>query len=315
MSAFPDSEIAVPMARPKGLSPAQFAAIATGFAVLGVLAIWPTMLTLWNWWTTDATKSLGILVPLASLVLILRAWRAIGWQAEGSWWGLAVLLPTIAAAWVQQRAVLILVVSPQWSTALPPPSLVLMAYASGVVLLFGGTRLLRAALFPILLLWFVNPIPHVFSRLVDLPLQTVSAHMARVFAVRLGQHLTPNNLRLMFTPEFGMFIAPGCNGIRGSVTMGFIALIAGYLYRFRWHAYALVVMGAILLGYVFNLVRLCLLVLYYVAALHFTSLQNKAEGADYLIGGVLFLVATRSSIASATHRLRMRRRPRLLQAR
>lgn len=291
------------MTRANGLPPAQFAGLATGFAVLGLVAIWPTMLTLWYLWTTDATKSLGMVVPLVSLVFILRAWRAIGWEAEGSWWGLAVLLATIAAVWIQQRAVLILVVSPEWSTPLPPPSLVLLAYALGVVLLFGGARLFHAALFPILLLWFANPVPRVFSRLVDLPLQTVSAHMARGFAVHLGQHLTPDNLRLMFTPDFGMFIAPGCNGIRGSVTMGFIALIAGYLYRFRWYANALVVMGAILLGYIFNLVRLCLLVLYYVAALQFTSLQNKAEGADYLIGGVLFLLATLLLFA-VIHRLR-----------
>jgi exosortase J len=107
----------------------------------------------------------------------------------------------------------------------------------------------------------------------------------------------------MFTPDFGMFIAPGCNGIRGSVTMGFIALIAGYVYRFRWVANALVVLGAVLLGYVFNLARLCLLVLYYVLALHFPSLQNKAENADYLIGAVLFLIATLLLFA-VIHRLR-----------
>ena len=63
--------------------------------------------------------------------------------------------------------------------------------------------------------------------------------------------------------------------------MGFIALIAGYVYRFRWYANGLIVTGAILLGYLFNLVRRCLLVLYYVLALRFTSLQNKAENADY----------------------------------
>jgi exosortase J len=96
----------------------------------------------------------------------------------------------------------------------------------------------------------------------------------------------------MFTPDFGMFIAPGCDGIRGSVTMGFIALIAGYLYRFRWGTTALVVVGAVLLGYVFNLLRLCMLVLYYAVALHFPSLQDKAENADYVIGAILFLTAT-----------------------
>jgi exosortase J len=292
MSAFPDSEIHVQAVRRTALSPAQFAAAATTLAVLGLSVIWPAMQALWALWTTDALKSIGMVVPLVSLVLILRAWRGLGWQANGTGWGLALLLIPIAAVRLQQQAVLVLVVSPQWSTILPPPSLVLLAYGAGVVLLIGGVRLFRAALFPILLLWFANPVPHLFTSLVDLPLQHASAHVARAFAMSLGHTLTPDHLRLMFTPDFGMFIAPGCDGIRGSVTMGFIALIAGYVYRFRWSANALVVLGAVLLGYVFNLVRLCMLVLYYAVALHFPSLQDKAENADYVIGAVLFLSAT-----------------------
>jgi exosortase J len=189
----------------------------------------------------------------------------------------------------------------------------LLAYGSGVVLLFGGVRLYRAALFPILLLWFANPIPHVFSLWVDLPLQRVSAHIARAFAMDLGHSLTPDHLRLMFTPSFGMFIAPGCNGIRGSVAMGFIALIVGYVYRFRWYANALVVMGAVLLGYLFNLLRLCLLVLYYAVALHFPSLQDKAENADYVIGAALFFLAT-LLLFTVIHRLRDGRNPNVLDA-
>ena len=207
-------------------------------------------------------------------------------------WGLLLLLIAIAAVWTQQRAVLLLVISPHWATPFPPPSLIVLVYCSGVILLFGGVRLYRAALFPVLLLWCVNPVPHVFSLWVDLPLQTLSAHIARSFAMHLGQPLTPDHLRLMFTPEFGMFIAPGCNGIRGAITMGYISLIAGFFYKFRWHTTALVVAGSILLGYIFNLARLCLLVLYYLVALHFTSLQDKAENADYVIGAVLFLIAT-----------------------
>jgi exosortase J len=161
-----------------------------------------------------------------------------------------------------------------------------------VVMLFGGPRLFRAALFPLILLWFVNPIPHIFNVFVDLPLQRVSAHVARGFAIALGQPLSSDQMRLMFTPQFGMFIAPGCNGIRGAVTMGFIALIAGYVYRFRWYAHAAVVLCAVLLGYVFNFARLCGLVLYYLVALHFTSLQHRAKLADYIIGACLFLFAT-----------------------
>lgn len=279
-------------ARVAKLTPQQAAGLAAFLAIIGLSTIWSTVGALWALWTTDALKSIGMFIPLVSFVLILRVWRSLDWEMQGTWWGLLVLTLTIAIVHVRDQAVLVFVFSPQWSVYVPPHSLVVFAYAAGVVLLFGGARLFRASLFPIILLWFVNPIPHIFNVFVDLPLQRASAHVARAFAIALGQPLSHDQLRLMFTPEFGMFIAPGCNGIRGAVTMGFIALIAGHVYRFRWYAHAAVVAGAVLLGYIFNFVRLCILVLYYLVALHFTSLQDKAEMGDYIIGASLFLLGT-----------------------
>jgi len=261
-------------------------------AVLGLSTIWPTASALWQLWTTDALKSIGMFVPLVSFVLILRAWRSIGWAMEGSWWGLAILAADAFFVHLRSQSILIFVVSPEFTIFLPPSFLVAFAYGAGMVLLFGGTRLFRAALFPLILLCFVNPVPHIFNMYVDLPLQRTSAHVARAFAIALGQKLSPDQMRLMFTPDFGMFIAPGCNGIRGAVTMGFIALIAGYINRFRWYANAAVVVGAVLLGYVFNFARLCTLVLYYIVALHIPWLQNWGAMADYIIGACLFLLAT-----------------------
>ncbi len=269
--------------------PASLAALLT---ILGVSSIWPAALLLWSLWVTDPLKSIGMLVPLASLALILRVWRSIGWETQGTWGGLVLLFATAAAVYVRDHAVLVLVVAPQWNVYFPPNSLVAFAYVSGAVLLFGGTRLFRAALFPIFLILLVNPVPHIFNVFVDLPLQHASAHVARAFAHALGQPLTPDQMRLMFTPDFGMFIAPGCNGIRGAITMGMIALIVGYLSRFRWQAHAAFVVAAVLLGYLFNFVRLCTLVLYYIVALHFTRLQSHGEMADYIIGACLFLFAT-----------------------
>jgi exosortase J len=282
----------LPDAGTAGLSVPRAAVLASLVAILGLTTIWSTVNALWSLWMTDALKSIGMLIPLVSFVLILRVWRSLGWEMDGSWWGLVILVVTTVAVHVRDQSILVLVLSPQWSIYVPPHSLVFFAYGAGVVLLFGGTRLFRAALFPLVLLWFVNPIPHIFNVFVDLPLQRASAHVARAFAIALGQPLSPDQLRLMFTPDFGMFIAPGCNGIRGAVTMGFIALIAGYLYRFRWHAHAAVVAGAVLLGYVFNFARLCILVLYYLVALHFTWLQDRAEMGDYIIGACLFLLGT-----------------------
>jgi exosortase J len=279
------------LARGISFPPRAGAAIAALLAVLGLTTIWSSLLYLWAMWSTDALKSIGMVVPAVSFVLVLRAWRSLGWELDGTWWGFALLVATAVLVRIREQAVMLLVLSPQWTLTFPPHSLVMFAYGAGLVLLFGGRRLFRAALFPLLFLFLVNPVPHVFNVFVDLPLQRASAHVARAFAMALGQPLSPDKLRLMFTPEFGMFIAPGCNGIRGAVTMGMIALVAGYLYRFRWRALALVVLGAVVLGYVFNFVRLCVLVLFYLVALHVPSLQDRAENADYLIGAGLFFVA------------------------
>jgi exosortase J len=273
--------------------PAQQAAIAAALlSALGVFAVFSTVLALWALWITDPLKSIGGFIPVLSLFFILRVWRSQGWQMHGTWWGFAALASTIALVHLRDHAVLELVIGPSWSIFLPPHSLVAFGYAAGAVLLFGGIRLFRAALFPIVLTWFVNPVPNFFTLHIDLPLQRASSLIARAFAHALGQKLTPDQLRLMFTPELGMFIAPGCNGIRGAITMGFIALIAGYIYRFRWRTTAIVFVGAVLLGYVFNLMRLCTLVLYYIAALHIKWLQGHAEMGDYIIGATLFFGAT-----------------------
>ena len=281
--------------------PQAIASLAILLSVVGVTAILSTVLALWHFWTTDDLKSVGMLIPVVGLVLILRAWRTLDWEMNGTWWGAGLLALTIAVVHLREQAVLVFLITPQWQFYIPPHSLVVVSYAIGAVLLFGGTALYRAAWFPIWLLWLVNPVPHIFNTLVDLPLQRISAYVARHFAMTLGQPLSPDQMRLMFTPEFGMFIAPGCNGIRGAVTMGLIALIVGYVCRFRFWTHASVVAGAVLLGYVFNLARLCLLVLYYLVALHFPWLQNKATLGDYIIGACLFLLASCILFAMIRH--------------
>ncbi|MGI4829972.1 MAG: exosortase J, partial [Janthinobacterium lividum] len=268
--------------------PAAFAATAT---IMGLFSIWSALLSLWALWTTDPLKSIGMIIPVVSFLLVLRVWHSLRWEVDGSWWGLIILVITALLVRMREQTVMTLVLFPQWSLRFPPASAVMLAYGVGAALLFGGARLVKAARFPLLLLLLVNPVPHIFNVYVDLPLQRASAHIARAFAMALGQPLSPDKLRLMFTPEFGMFIAPGCNGIRGAVTMGLIALVAGYLYRFRWRSLVLVVLAAIFLGYIFNFVRLCTLVLFYLLALHIPSLQDHAENADYLIGAALFFVA------------------------
>jgi len=249
---------------------------------------------LWQLWLTDPLRSIGMLIPPTSLVLALRAWTLGDWRNGGSWWGLALAAAAMAGTMLVSGLMPrlnILAGSHMMSVGLLPIGALLCAYVSGVVLLFGGTATWRKAAFPLLLLLFVNPVPGRFNALVDLPLQHFAALTARAFAALLHVPVSEGTLKMMFATDLGMFIAPGCDGVRGATTMGYLALVIGYLYRMprgRWAAY---VAGAVLLAYVFNLLRLCGVVGYYWVALRVPAIANDGTEVDYAIGGVLFTLA------------------------
>jgi len=249
---------------------------------------------LWLRWNNDALRSIGMLIPPVSLWLALRAWTWKDWHNGGSWWGLppvllALLLGTIVSA---EPITLAFFYGPHFASInLIPDGLLIWLYASGVVLLLGGVQPWRKAGFALALLLFLNPVPHSFSQLVDLPLQTFAARSARGFAALLDVPVSTGLLQMMFAPNLGMFIAPGCDGLRGAVTMGYLALVSGHLYQMSWRRWAVYVFAAVLLAYLFNLIRLCGVVIYYWFALRITAIDGYGTQIDYLIGGVLFAAA------------------------
>ncbi len=259
--------------------------------VVGSLGIYPQMPKLWEIWTTDPLRSIGIIILPTSVFLILSVWRRSGWELRGSWWGLVPVALAFAPL-ISARHLEFFWVIRDTRVNFIPSVLPICLYAGGVLLLFAGPRVLRRAWFPLALLLCVQPVPEAFVHFLDLPMQGLSAHIARSFANLLG--FSPANgelLRLMFTPDFGMFIAPGCDGMRGAITLGYGALILGYLKRLsllKWFVYFV---GALLLGHVFNLIRLCALVLYYRIAVGHTALEHAAKQADYVIGAGLFCIA------------------------
>jgi exosortase J len=231
-----------------------------------------------------------LIVP-AGVLLTLRVWRQTGWELRGTWWGLVPAILGLAMSGFRHTFAGTLLLGPL-NFNLLAPKFALYLFATGFALLFAGPRVWLRAWFPLALLLCAQPVPNFALVHGDLPLQDISAHIARSFALLIG--FPPSNkelLRLMFTPHFGMFIAPGCDGVRGALTLGYLALITGYLKRvsvLRWISY---VAGAVFLGYLFNLLRLCTLVLYYRLATGHPWLERHAEQADYALGGCLFLVA------------------------
>ncbi|MGO9326261.1 MAG: exosortase J [Terracidiphilus sp.] len=275
--------------RPSAPSIALWCAVAA-LAASGCLGIERELALLWRCWTTDPLRSIGMLIPPASIILTLRVWRRNGWQLRGSWWGLALICAAFFISILHQSAELFFTAGSAL-VSLIPLTLPVYLYGSGIVLLFAGARVWRKAWFPLALLLLSQPVPVLTSSMIDIPLQNISARVARDFATLIHFAPTTPQLRLMFSPDFGMFIAPGCDGIRGAVTLGYLALILGYLKRVALRRWAAYVIGGVLLGYLFNFLRLCVLVIYYRIALGVPALEGIAKQADYVIGSCLFLLA------------------------
>ncbi len=246
---------------------------------------------LWEIWSSDGLRSVGALFPVAAIGLSLHAWRGQNWTNSGTWWGLLLIAAVIVAANLASNSPAGLSLPIAGFISLPSTGLLLWTYVSGAVLLCGGAKAWRSAIFPLALLLFVNPLPQFFPAVIDLHLQYMAAHIARSFAYALGVPVLGAKLALMFSPRFGMFIAPACNGLRGAVAMGFIALVLGYVGELGAVRHVAYVIGAVIVGYALNLVRLCGLVLFYWLALRVQSFRGHAVGADYFIGGLLFFLA------------------------
>jgi exosortase J len=286
---------------PRSISPALVARgrdrsglVAMGVVLLvalGSLALLPLWQVMARVWASDPLRSVGAIFPVVSLIGVVAAWRRLGWRLDGSFWGLLPVALSIPLARLVTVANIGVVFEKEriFVTQLGP---VLFLYGAGATLLFGGRGLLRAAIAPLCLLLFINPVPHFFNSLVDLPLQQLSALTARGFAHMIGLNPTGEQLRMMFAPDFGMQIVPGCNGVRGSITLLYLTLIFGYTRRLRPRILALTAIVACLSGYVLNLFRLCFLVIYYRIGIAVPSIQKYGVGVDYAIGCTLFLLAT-----------------------
>jgi len=270
--------------------PYAIAALSFTAFLFGLYGFAPELNTLWNVWSGDPLRSAGILAPPLALSLSIRAWRGQRFE-EGSWWGLLLIIAALAAARMGESLRLGFVFLPGAMISALPIGLLLWVYASGFVLLLGGVRAWKSASFGLALLLLVNPVPGSANNLFDLKLQYLSAKLARGFATMLGMQVSGKGLEMMFSPEFGMFIAPGCNGLRGAVALGFLALVIGHIRRMGLVPRICFVAGSVGFAYLLNLLRLFALVLFYWVALHVQGLQAHAEIADYIIGGMIFFLA------------------------
>jgi len=169
-------------------------------------------------WRTDEDMSHGFLVPIVILWIVWRErgrWRTL--PVEPSWWGLAFL---ISAAGLQFASAL--------GVGLFAGSLAFLLSVAGAVLCLGGLLWLRALAFPLMLAVFMLPKLAIVYNPATLPLQLLASRIAAgiltvsgIGVIREGNILDVGGHRVA--------VVEACNGIRYLLSLGFVAVVFGYL--------------------------------------------------------------------------------------
>jgi exosortase len=170
-------------------------------------------------WRTDEDMSHGFLVPIVILWIVWRdRERFKTLPTQPSWWGLALLA---SAAGLQFVAAL--------GVGLFAGSLAFLVSVAGAVLCLGGFAWLRASAFPLALAFFMLPKLAIVYNQTTLPLQLLASRIAAgiltgagIGVIREGNILDVGGHRVA--------VVEACNGIRYLLSLGFIAVVLGYLF-------------------------------------------------------------------------------------
>jgi exosortase len=102
----------------------------------------------------------------------------------------------------------------------------------GMVLLLGGTAILRKLAFPLFLLFFMIPIPAVVYNRITFPLQLLASRLAEhALEVLSVPVLREGNILVL--PYQELSVVEACSGIRSLLSLTFLSLVYGHFFEKR----------------------------------------------------------------------------------
>jgi len=220
-------------------------------------------------WFHDEDMSHGFMVPIVVLWIVWRErerWRTL--PPQPNFWGFAVLAAGAAMQFVSALG-----------AGLFAGTVAFLVSVVGAVLCLGGAAFLRVWTFPLLLTLFMLPKLAIVYNQATLPLELLASRIAAdiltvagIGVIREGNILDVAGRRIS--------VLEACNGIRYLLSLGFVAVIFGYLSDGKaWMRTALLA-AAVPLAILANALR--------VAAAGW--LPRLAEGTPHAITGVLLFV-------------------------
>lgn len=201
------------------------------FTALIIFADFSILRRLATQWMNDGDMGHGFFVPLvAGFIVWQRRERLAALTFKPAWWGLGVMawgiaqgyLGTVGAdLFLQRTSILITLV--------------------GLLLLTGGTELIRELAFPLLLLPFMIPFPGVVYNQITFPLQLFASQVAEGALALVGIPVLRNG-NLLELPSQSLDVAEACSGIRSLLSLSFLSLVYAYFLDQRvWMRWVLLI--------------------------------------------------------------------------
>jgi exosortase len=192
------------------------------FTGLLIAACYPILKPLVQQWANDDDFTHGFLVaPMSAWIVWQNREQILATKLKPAWWGLGVMAWGIfqgyigwigAELFLQRTSVLVLLL--------------------GLLLVTGGTALVRKLSFPLLLLIFMIPIPAVVYNKITFPLQLIASGVAERVLDLLGYPVYRDGNILELASQ-KLSVAEACSGIRSLMSLSFLSLIYSYFFEER----------------------------------------------------------------------------------
>lgn len=199
------------------------------FGGLLVLCYAPILYRMALQWAQDENMGHGFFVPVvAGFIAWQRRDKVAAIPREPNGWGLVLVIfagfealaATLGAELFTARVAFVLALF-------------------GAVLYLGGTKWVKALLFPLVLMFFMIPIPQILYARLTLSLQMVASQLGEMMIGWMGIPVirTGNLLQL---PSQTLNVVDACSGIRSLLSLTFLALVYAYFIDKRvWMRWAL----------------------------------------------------------------------------
>src|SRR5258706_7909878 len=208
----------LPEQAPPKVRTISWAAIAW-FGILLIAAYFPILVKLVNQWSTDDDVSHGFFVPIvAGYIAWTRREALLRIEWKPAWWGVGLLLWAALQAYLGMLGAELFLQRTAFLMSL-----------LGLLLVLGGTALVRELLFPLLLLPFMIPLPTVIYNQITFPLQLFASAVAEKSLELLNVPVIRDGNILELASQ-KLSVAEACSGIRSLLSLSFLSLVYAYFF-------------------------------------------------------------------------------------